>query len=187
MDKNMSKEKVIEAFEELRRESQDIVNLETLSGWRNKAVNVVRRVYGNDSSQEKQILKLEYRPPFKSGNPDNIPSLKQQAFALFEGLCKEIERFDVPMKNDSKENQNFHFNIVQSQSQQTKINLSFLIESIQEELKGSQLKELQTIIDDKMIEPQKKKVKIFETLKKFGSDVASNIVANILTNPSLYS
>ena len=183
----MSKEKVIEAFEELKQETQDIVNSETLSAWKNKAVNVVRRIYGNDSSQEKQINKFIYYPPFSAGYADNIPALKQQGFALFEGLCKEIERFDVPIKNDNKENQNFHFNIVQTQSQQTKINLSLLIESIQEELKGSQLKELQTIIDDKTIEPQKKKTKILETLKKFGSDVASNILANILTNPSLYS
>ena len=65
--------------------------------------------------------------------------------------------------------------------------MSLLIDSIQEELKGSELKEIQTIIDDEEIESETKKSKIIETLKKFGGDVATNIVANILTNPALYS
>lgn len=54
-------------------------------------------------------------------------------------------------------------------------------------MKGNQLKELQKIIEEKGTESNEKKNKIVETLKKFGGDVASNIVANILTNPSLFN
>ena len=182
----MNKEIVIEAFDELRDESQKITNHSTLTDWKNKAINVVRRVYGIDSSQEQQIRNMKYYPGFSKGDPDNIPSLKKQCSSLFEGLSKEIQRFDVPEKLKETENQNFHFNILQTQSQKTKVDLNFIIESIQEELKGSELREIQEIIDDANIEPEKKKNKIVETLKKFGSDVATNIVANIFTNPNIY-
>ena len=56
------------------------------------------------------------------------------------------------------------------------------MEALKSELNDNQRKEIQTIIKDKELEPEKKKFKIVETLKKFGGDVASNI----LTNPSFF-
>jgi len=106
----LNKEIVIEAFNELKEESQKFTNHSTLTDWKNKAINVVKRVYGNDSSQEQQIRNLKYYPGYAIGDPDNISTLQKQGYALFEGLSKEIQRFDVPDKFDKSENQNFHFN-----------------------------------------------------------------------------
>ena len=99
-------------------------------------------------------------------------------------IIKEIP--DEPENKVSNKEQGLHINITQSQNQQTTISINLIIEAFQDELNGNQRKEIQTIIDDKELEPEKKKSKIIETLKKFGSDVASNILANILTNPSFF-
>ena len=34
--------------------------------------------------------------------------------------------------------------------------------------------------------PEEKKVKLIDKIKSFGSDIASNIVAGILTNPAIF-
>ena len=96
---------------------------------------------------------------------------------------------EIPNKSKKeviKQEKGIHINITQSQNQQTNVSINLIIKAFQDELNGNQRKEIQTIIDDKELEPEKKKSKIVETLKKFGSDVASNILDNILTNPSFF-
>ena len=176
----MNNEKVLEALNELKREANSIQDGNALTGWKNKATNLIVRIYGKDALPINQIALIRYYS--EAGLHGN----RKQADALTEGLIKEIERFGMPKTNDKEENKGVHINITQTQQQKTQISLNLLIESIQEELKGSQLKELQTIIEEKETEPIEKKNKIVETLKKFGGDVASNIVANILTNPILF-
>ena len=74
-------------------------------------------------------------------------------------------------------------NINQSQTQNQEINL--FIEAISDELTGKQYKELQSIAQEES-NPDTLKQKIVEKLKSFGGDVLSNIVANIITNPSVW-
>ena len=75
-------------------------------------------------------------------------------------------------------------NINQSQTQNQEINL--FIEAISDELTGKQYKELQSIAQEES-NPDTLKQKIVEKLKSFGGDVLSNIVANIITNPSVWN
>lgn len=176
----MENEKVLEAFNELKQEASTIYDGNALVSWKNKATNLVVRIYGKEALPISQIALIRYY------SDSGLHANKKQADALVDGLIKEIERFGIPKINDKEENKGVHINITQTQQQKTQISLSLLIESIQEELKGSQLKELQAIIEEKETEPIEKKNKIVETLKKFGGDVTSNIVANILTTPSLF-
>jgi hypothetical protein len=101
-----------------------------------------------------------------------------------DGLIKEINRFGLPEKMVSDKDK-INVNITQNTNQSTKINLSLIIETIQDELNGKQLKELQEIIQSEE-DIENKKNKIVDKLKKFGTDVATNIVAGILTNPNIY-
>lgn len=176
-------EKVLEALNELMAETNGIQDSYSLTDWKNKATNIVVRIYGHDSLPEQQIESLRYTPGFSGGS--NVQERKRQATKLIDGLIKEIERFGLP-EQLSKTKDGLNINIAQTQNQETKINLSLIIESIQDELKGSELKELQEIIADNEIEQDEKKTRIINRLKSFGSDVASNIVANILTNPALF-
>ena len=71
------------------------------------------------------------------------------------------------------------------QSQQQSQTFQLIVDIINDELTGRQQKELKDIIASKA-DAETKRKSIFDKIKSFGTDVASNIVANILTNPSIY-
>jgi hypothetical protein len=182
----MENEIVLDALNELKDDVNKINDSYSLTDWKSKATNIMVRIYGKDSSQIQQISDLVYRSGFSSSSESNVRKRKEQALSLIDGLKKEIERFGLPQIQTKEEKNGLHINITQSQNQQTQISLNLLIKSIQEELKGSELNELQSIIDEKGTTLSDKKNKIVDSLKKFGGDVATNIIANILTNPSLF-
>jgi hypothetical protein len=177
------KDKALEALRELKEETSKISDNYTVSDWRDKTINLIIRLYGKDSAPLIQIARLKYSSDINGD--DNIIRIKEQARVLIDGFIREIERFGPPEKAH-KEEKELHINITQSQIQETKVNVNVFTKAIQEELTGKQLGELQGIIDDKALEPEGKKSKIIDKLKQFGSDVATNVLANILTNPSLF-
>ena len=73
----------------------------------------------------------------------------------------------------------------QEQSQSQEIAIHIFLEAIKDELKGKQLKEIKAIIAEEP-EPEKAKSKVIEKLKSFGEDVLTNIVANVITNPTIW-
>lgn len=73
----------------------------------------------------------------------------------------------------------------QSQEQLQNIAIKIFIEAIQDELTGKQFKEIKEIFVEES-NPKKAHTKIFNKIKSFGTDVASNIIANILTNPAIW-
>ena len=135
-------------------------------------------------SSVKRIIDTKYRSSIGRLRPyENHISPENHIKIL--GILEGIKNFpDEPKSTNSNKEQGFNINISQSQNQQTSVSINLIIEAFQDELNGNQRKEIQSIIDNKGLEPEKKKSKIVETLKKFGGDVASNILANILTNPS---
>ena len=74
-----------------------------------------------------------------------------------------------------------------SQSQEQSQNIDILIKSIEDAFTISQLKELRQIVNEENGNLEKSKPKLTEKIKSFGSNLASNIVANILTNPVIWS
>lgn len=56
---------------------------------------------------------------------------------------------------------------------------------IKNELTGKQVKEIEDVLKEDT-SPGDKKLKVLQKLKSFGSDVASNIVASVLTNINLF-
>jgi hypothetical protein len=152
----------------------DIYNSQNKTEYQNWISIIKRLIKSKYSSELNDFEKLSINI-----NPEN----HRKILALLNAI-KEIP--DEPENKVSNKEQGLHINITQSQNQQTTISINLIIEAFQDELNGNQRKEIQTIIDDKELEPEKKKSKIVETLKKFGGDIASNILANILTNPSFF-
>ena len=74
----------------------------------------------------------------------------------------------------------------QSQSQEQSLAIELFIEAIKDDLTGRQIKELKTVVEEADNDLQKARPGILAKLKEFGTDVASNIVANILTNPMIW-
>lgn len=74
----------------------------------------------------------------------------------------------------------------QSQSQEQSLAVQLFIEAIKDDLTGRQIKELKYVVAEADNDMQKARLSIIAKLKEFGADVASNIVANILTNPMIW-
>ncbi|WP_273568379.1 hypothetical protein [Maribacter halichondriae] len=53
-------ETVLEALQELKTEAKDISDSHSLTNWKNKAINLIVRIYGADSKPENQIKELKY-------------------------------------------------------------------------------------------------------------------------------
>jgi hypothetical protein len=74
----------------------------------------------------------------------------------------------------------------QTQNQQQSFTVELFLEAIKDDLTGRQIKELKAVVADADNNLQKARPGIIEKLKSFGADVASNIVANLLTNPVIW-
>ena len=65
-------------------------------------------------------------------------------------------------------------------------NQDLFLEAIKDDLTGRQIREIKDVISESGSDKEKARDGIIEKLKSFGSDVAANIVANILTNPIIW-
>ena len=74
----------------------------------------------------------------------------------------------------------------QSQNQEQSLAVQLFIEAIKDDLTGRQIKELKAVVAEADNDLQKARPGILAKLAEFGSDVTSNIVANILTNPMIW-
>lgn len=75
----------------------------------------------------------------------------------------------------------------QSQNQEQSLAADLFIEAIKDDLTGRQMKELKQVVIDAGNDSQKARSGIIDKLKSFGADVMSNILANIITNPTIWS
>ncbi len=115
------------------------------------------------------------------------------------GLLNILESFVkmpivIPVKRPDSKNAKEQVNInttinntnSQSQSQEQTMAIDLFLEAIKDELTGRQIKEIKQVVDDNNNDLEKAKPQIIEKLKKIGSDVAANIVANLITNPLIW-
>ena len=74
----------------------------------------------------------------------------------------------------------------QTQNQQQSLAIDLILNVIKDDLTGRQIKELKEVVIESDNDLEKARPGVVEKLKSFGADVASNIVANILTNPTIW-
>ena len=102
------------------------------------------------------------------------------------GILKSLREVPTLCPSPSKGKKDMILNISQNQTQNQHQKIDFVLDSIKDVLTGSQFKEIKAIANEEK-EPEKAKSKIIDKLKGFGSDVLSNIVANLITNPTIWS
>lgn len=99
--------------------------------------------------------------------------------------CLIIPQVPIASKEASMIDKSIHVNVNQNQSQQQTIAFEIFVEAIKDELTGKQQKEIKEIITNEP-NPIQVKTKLIDKIKSFGSDVTSNIIANIITNPAIW-
>ena len=149
--------------------------------WKSKSIRLLNINFKDDIEVNafieaaKSFDKSHYTPKY----------LKRMVGILIS--CKDIPN---NAKGEEKKKQDSHSAVMvtvnQSQTQNQSQEINIFLDSIADELTGKQYKELKAIAHEEP-NPEKSKQKIVEKLKSFGGDVLSNILANIVTNPSVWS
>lgn len=118
---------------------------------------------------------------------DLSPEQQTKLLAILEAFLEypNVIRKTKPIKGAKSININNTNTQSQKQSQQQAIEI--FTEAIKDQLTGSQLKEIKQVVDETKGDLEKAKPKIINKLKSFWENIASNIIANIITNPTIFS
>jgi hypothetical protein len=179
----ITEEKAIEALQNRLDALAKISESQKFNEWKTRTMQTLAHVYGEKHTSYlalKDIRSFQYS--------DRTANAKSEASELLVGLIEDLKNFGFPKINDDRSN---GVNVLvnqhntQNQSTNVSIKLDFLIEILKDELKGYQVKELKEVLKSND-EVDVKKMKFIDKIKSFGSDVASNILANLLTNPKVY-
>ncbi|WP_163399287.1 hypothetical protein [Flavobacterium fluviatile] len=144
---------------------------EKYQNWQSSVLRFVKTYHSSDLEEVKEVS--------KKLSPENHRKMM--------GILKAIKLLpNEPEKSNETKGSN-NINITNTQSVSQQLTLNIFLDSIKDEITGKDFKTLKEIMKDYEKEPEKTKSKIIEKIKGFGGDVLSNIVANILTNPTIYS
>jgi hypothetical protein len=174
---------VIELLNE-RIDSLNIVRDDKSFGeWKTRTLGTLAHVFGENHSHYKTLKSIK---AFNYSNVTHIAIGKSKEFLV--GLIENLKKFGLPVSTE-KVNGNINVQINQEnkqfQSSTIIINIDLILESLKYGLSGSQIEELKEILESNQ-ESKEKKKSFAEKIKSFGSDVASNILANLFTNPQVY-
>lgn len=123
----------------------------------------------------------------------NIHDIIVDTKSLIDGIIAEVRALGIPesrttldksMNVNTTVTQNQEQN--QNQQQQQEVIVKIMLEAAKDELTGKQRKELLAIVEETK-DPQEAHKSILAKLKEFGENVTANIVANIMTNPQVWS
>ena len=147
------------------------------STWKHRTIRFISSKYPQDSFIPELIKQFD---EFEKQHCS--PSVFNQIL----GLIKAYKEIPEPIILEAEGQKPLvEVNNIQSQQQSQSQTFQLIVDIINDELTGKQQKELRDIIESDS-DAETKKRSIIDKIKSFGTDVASNIVANILTNPSIY-
>lgn len=159
-------------------------NMTEYHKWVAKVIRFVGIEFPNDISisEFEEISKQEI-----------FPYQQQQLLAILEALSdlptvipKDKQRIDKETIPHNTLNVNTNINNSNNQSQIQEQSVLVFLNAIKDDLTGRQIKELKAVVAEHNNDLDKARPSIIDKLKSFGIDVASNIVANIITNPTIW-
>ncbi len=157
-------------------------NWEDYQKWLAKTIRFLNINYPND----KFVMDFE-----KMSENILVPTQQNALLAILEAIADLPTIVPHNNKKPNRKGVNITTNInntnSQSQSQEQSFAINLFLEAIKDDLTGRQIKELKEIIAESGNDKEKARDSVIAKLKSFGSDVASNIVANIITNPLIWS
>ena len=119
------------------------------------------------------------------------PQQQQQLLAILEAFLEYPEAIEKVKTSKVTKSINISNNInntnTQSQQQSQQQSIEILIKALEDQLSVSQLKEIKQVVEEAKGDLEKAKPKLIDKIKSFGENVASNILANIIANPAIWS
>ncbi|MBU2652337.1 MAG: hypothetical protein KKA81_15520 [Bacteroidetes bacterium] len=153
---------------DLLRNQIDKLNVKgfDLEAWKKYTIVIVARIFGEHSEKIRQIEKITYDYSSwalrdTTGSSEYLETCKKLGREILEASIDELKTFGLPAREQAT---NEFYNIILS--------------ALQDELKGSQMKEIRQILED-----DTNKETIIEKLKSYGTEVAPSVLASILCDP----
>lgn len=116
---------------------------------------------------------------------------QQELLAILEAFLEYPEAIEKVKTSKVTKSINISNNInntnTQSQQQSQQQSIKILIKALEDQLSVSQLKEIKQVVEEAKGDLEKAKPKLIDKIKSFGENVASNILANIIANPAIWS
>jgi hypothetical protein len=142
-----------------------------LEAWKNYTIIVLARIFGENNQKIRQIEKLEYEHNSwslrdTSGYSAYLQTAKKLGREILEASVDEIERFGVPEKPVETENT---------------VNISVILNALEDELKGSQFKSLMKLLKSDLSEDEKKR-QFHDIIEELGTQTTQAILESILLN-----
>ena len=155
-----------------------------LDAWKGSTTILLERIFGELYSGIKPITLIKNHVSdlraLGGSYMNNIKQCKQQGKEILEACITELEIFGLPEKKKSIDS-GLKINMIQNQT----VNISIIMSALKDELTSSQMEEIKEIVEGS--EPKSTKLrKVIDKIESFGKDIASNILANILINPSTW-
>jgi len=147
-----------------------------LQPWKNYTIILLERIFGSDNEKIKMIRKVEFEFSSwslrdASGNESYEEGSKKLAREILQAAIDELKAFGLPdLTKDVHSEQA----------------IKELLNCLLDELKGSQVKELRTILASKENKEEKKR-KIGDILQNLGEYGAYDVITNMLIHPDAKS
>lgn len=142
-----------------------------LEAWKKYTIIILARIFGDNSQKIRQIESIEYDYSSWSlrdttGSSSYLETCKKLGKEILEASIEELKTFGLPEGDQDPEQL---FEVVSN--------------SLRDELKGSQFREISNIIVDGS-DPDEIRAEILARLQNYGSEVSQEVLASILSaNP----
>lgn len=182
-------ESAIQALTKKIEQLESVRTTDEFYNWQKTTSSTLQNIYPNRPPVIERFHTIKpYEMKWK-GDGTRINEGKKEAREYLDSLISDIEHFGLPHLSEKNTtdalNVSVHQHNEQNQSTQVSVNFEYIVEVLRGELRTSEIDELKEILDTDD-EPKVKKKRFIDKIKSFGSDVASNILANLLTNPQVY-
>lgn len=151
--------------------------------WLTKTQRLLEILFPNDKHVN-EFIEISNNCDLSPFQQDSLLAILK-AFMTFPTIVPtqlEQQKQDMITINNTNANSN-----TQSQSQEQALAIHLFIEAIKDDLTGRQIKELKEIVAEADNDLQKARPNILTKLKEFGVDVISNVLTNVLTNPTIWT
>jgi len=155
--------------------------------WKSSTIGILERIFGSDSRKIKDIENIQYEknPHYGSESETyNKVAVKKAGSFILNACIAELELLGSPCQNSNNEGTDANQTNSQNQDNKQILKSEIVLSELRKELTGSQFDEIKSIVDSKE-NADIKKNKISQKFKEFGINPLSNIIAGILTNPSI--
>ncbi len=146
-----------------------------LEAWKNYTIILLGRIFGEGNQKIKQIEKIEYdfgswSLRDTSGSTEYMESCKKLGKVILEASINEIENFGVPEKDQAGSSEKV---------------IEIILTAIEDELTGSQMREVKKLVTS-TDSGKVKKDKLIIKLKSLNNENLARIIANIIADPIFY-